>query len=485
MATAEEQPLTEADRARAELLRARVPLAADRTDEALPQLLAVAHRWAALDPQVARDAHLDAFCAGVSGGRPAARRVAEAVRGTPLPPGPGREGALLEGLAVLFTDGDAAAAPLLQRAVRGFLTGELPLDDAAGPVRLAVVTAASLWDAAGWDALTRRHLAAAREAGALGVLPAALDARATARVCTGDLAGAASLVEEARSVTEGAASARTSSGEAALLAVQGDPERAEPVLRSCLADALARAEGIAVSTARWGRAVLANGLGRYDDARRAAEAAAAPGGLGPARWALAELVEAGVRAGDPRAAAAASESLTAAARASGTEWALGVAAGRQALLSRGEDADALYREAVDRLARTPVQLELARTRLLHGEWLRREGRRVDARVQLRAAHEALSAMGARAFAERARQELLATGESVRARSATGPGRLTDQEERIARLAAAGLTNREIGAAVHLSRRTVEWHLRKVFVQLGVTDRRQLRRHLPEGPPPPG
>ncbi|SNS32288.1 regulatory protein, luxR family [Geodermatophilus saharensis] len=484
-----EQPLPEAERGRAELLRGRISLAADRTDEALSQLLAVARRWATLDPRLARDAHLDAFRAAVSRGRtaagPATRRVAEAVRGTPLPAGPGREDALLEGLAVLFTDGDPAAAPLLQRAVRGFLTGELPVDEAAGPVRLAAVTAASLWDPTGWDALTRRHLAAAREAGALGVLPSALEARALARVCAGDLAGAASLVAEARSVTEGAGIARASSAEAGLLAVRGDPDQAEPVLRSCLADALAHGEGHAVSTVQWARAVLANGLGRYGDARRAAEAAADPGGLGPSRWALAELVEAGVRSGDPRAAAAAFESLAAATRASGTEWALGVAAGRQALLSRGEDADALYREAVDRLTRTPVQLELARTRLLHGEWLRREGRRVDARVQLRAAHEALSAMGAGAFAERARQELLATGESVRARSATGPWRLTGQEERIARLAAAGLTNREIGTAVHLSRRTVEWHLRKVFEKLGVTDRRQLRRHLPEGPPPPG
>jgi DNA-binding CsgD family transcriptional regulator len=230
---------------------------------------------------------------------------------------------------------------------------------------------------------------------------------------------------------------------------------------------------------QWARAVLCNGLGRYGEALRAArEAAAYPLELGPPTWALAELVEAGVRTGDTGAAAAALEELAGMTRASGTEWALGVEAGRRALLSEGSTAEGLHLEALDRLGRTAVHVELARARLLYGEWLRREGRRVEARAQLRTAHETLTAMGVDAFAERARHELVATGESVRKRTAESTGELTAQEAHIARLAARGLTNREIGAELYLSPRTVEWHLRKVFTKLGVGTRRELRRSLP-------
>ena len=212
----------------------------------------------------------------------------------------------------------------------------------------------------------------------------------------------------------------------------------------------------------------------------ACEAAASPLGLGPPQWALAELVEAGVRTGDTGAAAAALEQLSTMARASGTEWALGVEAGRRALLSGGRTAEGLHLEALARLGRTTVRVELARARLLYGEWLRREGRRVDARAQLRTAHEEFTAMGVAAFAERARHELLATGETVRKRTAETTGELTAQEAHIAGLATRGLTNREIGAELYLSPRTVEWHLRKVFTKLGVATRRELRRSLSDG-----
>jgi DNA-binding CsgD family transcriptional regulator len=230
--------------------------------------------------------------------------------------------------------------------------------------------------------------------------------------------------------------------------------------------------------ALWARAVLSNGLGRYEEALRAAQVAAeVPLELGPPKWALAELVEAGVRAGDVPAAVAGFEELSAMTAASGTDWALGIEASRGALLHDGAAAEELYREGIDRLARTSVAVELARARLLYGEWLRREGRRVDARTQLRTAHESLTAMGARAFAERARHELLATGETVRKRSVETTGELTAQEAHIARLAAQGLTNPEIGAALYISPRTVEWHLRKIFAKVGVTTRRDLRRML--------
>jgi ATP/maltotriose-dependent transcriptional regulator MalT len=224
------------------------------------------------------------------------------------------------------------------------------------------------------------------------------------------------------------------------------------------------------------RAVLYNGLGRYEDALAAAqEATTDPLELGPTKWALAELVEAGARSGHIDVAAGAFEQLSAMTRASCTNLALGIEAARHALLREHDNAEELYREALERLRHTRIRVEFARAQLLYGEWLRRQGRRVDARAQLRMAYEALAAMGVEAFADRARHELLATGETVRKRTVETHGELTAQEAHIARLAAEGLTNPEIAAALYLSPRTVEWHLRKIFTKLGVSTRRQLRR----------
>jgi ATP/maltotriose-dependent transcriptional regulator MalT len=331
--------------------------------------------------------------------------------------------------------------------------------------------------------LTRRHLELASDAGALSALPLALNTRTVVQLFTGDLAAAASLVDRTRSVEEVTRSGLAPYGEAGLLALRGQADQAEPLIATALADVRARGEGAGINMLQWARALLCNGLGRYREALAAAQDAAAdPLELGPPKWALAELVEAGVRSGDRRAAAAGLEQLAAMARATGTDWALGVAASRAALLHDGTAAEDCYREAIDRLGSTRVRVELARARLLYGEWLRREGRRVDARTQLRTAHDAFAAMGADAFAERARRELLATGETVRKRTVETSGDLTAQEAQIARLAAQGLTNPEIGAALFLSPRTVEWHLRKTFPKLGITTRRELRRSLPAAPP---
>ncbi|WP_203416567.1 helix-turn-helix transcriptional regulator [Jiangella ureilytica] len=200
-------------------------------------------------------------------------------------------------------------------------------------------------------------------------------------------------------------------------------------------------------------------------------------GSQPGGWTLAELVEAATRCDDLATATAAAGRLAEVAAAIGTDWALGVAARSEALLDDGGPAEDLFREAIDRLGRAGVGVELARTHLLYGEWLRRSGRRADARTLLRDAHDALAAMGAEAFAERARRELAATGETVRRRRADTRQELTAQELHIARLAAEGRTNPEIGAELYLSRHTVEWHLRKVFAKLDVTSRRQLRTAL--------
>ncbi len=489
LATAEAGYLEEADRARIELLRAEICFAVNRGNESLPLLLAAARRLEPLDIRLARQTYLDAMSAALFAGRlasgPGARQVAEAVRAAPPPPAPGKCDLLLEGLAVLFTDGYAAAAAVSHRAVRSFVTEEFTMDEGLRFAWLAAATAASLWDDTGWEVLTRRHLDAAREAGALSALPLALQTRVVVCLFTGDLTAAASLVEETRSVAEvtGGDSTLAPYGEIGLAAVRGHGDRAEPLIQDCLDDVKARGEGVGINMAQWARAVLCNGLGRYEEALAAArEATAEPLELGPPKWALGELVEAGVRCGQTRAAWAGLEQLSALTQASGTEWALGTEAGARALLCGDHTAEALHREAIDRLGRTSVRVELARARLRYGEWLRREGRRIDARAQLRAACESLTAMGLDGFAERAQRELLATGETVRKRTVETSAELTAQEAHIARLAAEGLTNPEIGAALYISPRTVEWHLRRVFTKLDITTRRQLRRSLPAAAP---
>ena len=237
----------------------------------------------------------------------------------------------------------------------------------------------------------------------------------------------------------------------------------------------ARGDGRAVAYFEQAAAVLHNGLGHYSAAFAAARQACQydnPGFIGSA---LSELIEAAARCGEHDAGVAALERLALATDAAGSDWALGTQARARALLSDPRDADVLYREALERLGRTRAVAELARCHLVYGEWLRREGRRIDARQQLRIAHETFSTMGAEAFAERTRRELVATGEKVRKRSVDTRDDLTPQEAQIARLAGSGQSNPEIAAELFLSRRTVEYHLRKVYTKLGISSRNELRQ----------
>ncbi len=484
LSTAEVGPLGDVERAAADMLHAEISFLAYRGNEALPLLLDAARRLEPLDTHLARSTYLDALSAALFAGRlspgPGTRRVAVAARSAPRPGSPGKDDLLLDGLAVLFTDGYRPAVPLLQQSVGAFVAEELTVDDGLRFAWLAAATAASLWDDAAWDELSRRHLAIARAAGALSALPLALNTRAVVRLFTGDLAAAESAVQESSWLAEATTTQLAPYGAVGLLALRGDAEPAERLIRDVLDDVTARGEGIGVSLVRWARSLLCNGLGRYGDALLAArDAAADPLELGPSKWALAELVEAGARTGAIDEACAALEQLSGMAQASGTDWALGLAASRGALLSTGDPAERLHRQGIDQLGRTGVAVELARAQLLYGEWLRRAGRRVDARAQLRTAYESLSAMGVRGFAERARRELVATGETVRKRTVGTATQLTEQEAHIARLAATGSTNPEIGAALYISARTVEWHLRKVFTKLGVSSRRGLRQALHE------
>jgi len=337
------------------------------------------------------------------------------------------------------------------------------------------VIALEAWDDEDWYALSARHLRLIRQTGRLSDLPMALGSQIHASALCGELTAAAGLVDEARSALEATGKPAEPNGALLLAAWRGRAGEAIELVERGIQVATNRGEGIAVGVAHYAHAVLCNGLGQYEEGLEAAVRAAEDRrDLAAQNWGLPELVEAAVRHGRPDMAADALDRLAERTKASGSDWALGVEARCRALLAGGEEADGLYREAIERLGRTRLRPELARAHLLHGEWLRREGRRVDARAALARAYEMLNAMGADGFAERARRELSATGATVRKRTPETRNDLTAQETQIARLARDGLSNSEIAAQLFISARTVEWHLRKVFGKLGISSRRQLR-----------
>jgi DNA-binding CsgD family transcriptional regulator len=342
----------------------------------------------------------------------------------------------------------------------------------------AQAAASALWDDDAWRAMLVRQVRLAHDAGALDQLPIMLGALGTAVVWSGDFAAAASLIAEADAVCEATGSRAAPFAAMMLASLRGDQAEAAPLIEATIARATAGGQGIAVAHERWVAAILANGLGRYEEALAAARHASEDiFTLHVSMWALPELVEAAARSRNTEVAAGALERLAETTQAGGTDFGLGLEARCRALVSGGAAADELYREAIDRLSRTRLRPELARAHLLYGEWLRRERRRADARGQLRTAHDMLDAIGMEAFAGRARRELIATGEKVRRRRAETRDRLTPQEEQIARLARDGHTSPEIGAQLFLSARTVEWHLGKIFTKLGIGSRRELHAAL--------
>jgi DNA-binding CsgD family transcriptional regulator len=431
---------------------------------------------------MAREAYLSAWMAALFAGRLAEAgdllEVCRAARALPPAAKPRTVDLVLDGLALIVTDGPAAAAPALRRAVSALARADITTEEAFRWGWLAPVAASALWDHDAWYALLVRQVKLARAAGALDQLPVMLDTLGTAVAAGGDFGAASALIAEASAVGQ-VTGARAAPLTAMMLAsLRGRHDEAVPLIETSIAEAEAAGQGIAVAYAHWSAAILHNGLGRYADAltaaRQASEDTCAPH---ISMWALPELVEAAVRSADAGLARDALKQLTEIAQAYGSDSALGIQARCRALLSDGADADDLYREAIDRLGRTRLRPELARAHLLYGEWLRREGRRLDAREQLRTAHDLLTAIGMAAFAERARHELLATGERLRKRSVETVTTLTAQEAHIARLARDGSTNTEIGQQLYLSARTVEWHLRKVFAKLGISSRRELRAAL--------
>jgi DNA-binding CsgD family transcriptional regulator len=473
-------PLDELHRARIDLVRAQIAFAVNRGRDAPPLLLKAAKRLEPLDVKLARDTYLEALFAAMFAGRlgeeGGVRKAAEAARSAPQAPQPPRVAdLLLDGYALTITDGYAVGAPILQRAVHGFVSEDTPTDEVLRYGFLASYAAGSTWDEVAYRTLPTRQIQLARDAGALSVLPLALNMRIGAHLHDGELAAAASVVEELNVVADATGVELPPHGPLAVAAWSRPEADVSAMIQAAMTAEVARGEGIGVTFIEWVTAKLYNGLGRYSEALAAATTASQyPEELQSPLW-LHELVEAAVRSGQREQAADALDELSRMTAIIGTDWALGIEARSRALLSDGAAAERLYRKAIEHLARTKASVELARAHLLYGEWLRHEARRTDAREQLRTSHNMLAAIGAEAFAARAARELAATGERVGERTVETHGELTPQEAQIARLARDGLSNRKIGARLFISPHTVSYHLRKVFAKLDIRSRSQLHR----------
>jgi DNA-binding CsgD family transcriptional regulator len=486
LATAELCPLDDFQRAKLQRLHAERTFTLTRGSEVPKLLLEAAKRLEPLDAGLARETYLEALSAAQFAGRLArgvgVREAAEAARAAPSPCQPPRApDLLLDGLTTRFTEGYAAGAPMLKRALGAFRSPDVSHEEGLRWLWLACTSALDLWDDETWELLASRHVRLARESGALAVLPLALSSRMALHIFAGELTAAASLIEELTAVVHSNGSRLAPYGALLLASAHGREAEAAELFESIENEVAPRGEGIGLMVLEWASALLASGAGRYDDALAAAQRASEhPEEVGVSTWALPEVIETAVRLGQSGRAASALQRLAAVARSSGTNWALGIEARSRALLSQGAEGEHLYREAIERLGHTRVRLELARAHLVYGEWLRRANRRIDARTQLRTAYEMFTAMGAEGFAERTHRELLATGETVRKRTVDLRYDLTPQELQIARLARDGLSNPEIGERIFLSPRTVEWHLGNVFRKLGISSRKQLRRALTNG-----
>jgi len=479
LSTAEAGPLAELERSQVDMIRAQIAYSQNRGSDAPALLLRAARRLEPLNLRMARQTYLDAVLAGHFAGRLAPgslREAAEAARRVPHVDGPpAASDLLLDGLATALTSGYAAGVATAKQAVRAFRGPAATLDEQLRWLWPAAHVAMALWDDESYDVLSARHIEIAREAGVLAVLPTALTTRIVSCAFAGQLSAAEQLTEEMRALTDAMGTPAPAYGPVFVSAWRGQEDTASKVIDAAVRDFTLSGEGAVLAFADYARAVLCNGLGRYTEALAAAAAADAfeVEGVTIYTQGLAELVEAATRAGAAERAADALARLEEMTRASDTDWGAGIRARSQALVSADDAAEPLYREAVERLSRTRIRPQLARAHLVYGEWLRREGRRVDARHELLQAFEMFADMGMDAFSERTRRELAATGEKIRAQAAERPHDLTSQEAQIARLAREGLTNSEIGFQLYLSARTVEWHLRKVFAKLGITSRRQL------------
>ncbi|MFF5083306.1 ATP-binding protein [Actinoplanes sp. NPDC000266] len=480
LSTLSGRPLDSRQRGRTGLLRGQLMFATGGGAGAVRETMEAARQLEAVDPRLARETYLTAWGMAVNvNERDALLAVGNAIRALPPATEPSLMGLLLDGYATLTTDGRAAAADKLRQAADA-LTGE-PAEDL--PLRLgwvATVASAALWDTEGMRAVYTRQVRIVRDAHALQLLPHCLAALSYSLLWSGDFDQAAHTIEESDVVAAAIGHTLPPYAKLRLLSLRGHEAETSALVASVVEQSTTSGLGSGRLTAYWAAAVLYNGLARYPEAVRSAVLAEQTWDPFSSAWVLPELVEAASRTGEVALARDALDRLIEATHAFRDDFPAGVEARARALLAEGADADALYREAVERLSRTRMRPDLARAHLAYGEWLRRERRRVEAREHLRTAYDMLVDIGMEAFAERARRELLATGDTVRRRkveAAPGNG-LTPQERQIALLVRDGFSNPEVGERLFLSPRTVEWHLRKVFTKLGIDSRRQLRDVLP-------
>jgi DNA-binding CsgD family transcriptional regulator len=484
LAEVEAGPLDELGRAHAELLRGRIALEQQRSDDAARLLASAARLLEPLDPELARETYLEVLGGAavgdlqVPGGARAIAEAAPAARSSATPPR--AADVLLEAFATRLTDGYAAAAPALARGLELLLASDASNTDVGRSLSLAsnrasAILALELWDVEAWHLLASRQVQLARHTGALVHLQFALSFLARAELLAGEVTAATSMIDEARLIAEATGNPAFVNAPMIIAAWRGQEERASELIDATAEEAAARGW----TSNAYARSVLYNGLGRHDAARDAAREAFERDLLAYGPFVVPEVAEAASRTGDTALLESALEWLSERTRVISSGWVLGIEARVHALLSEGEVAERLYRDSIVHLSGNRVRFELARTHLLYGEWLRRERRRLYAREQLRTALEMFTRMGTEAFAGRAERELLATGERVRKRAVETRDELTSQEAQIARLASEGLSNADIGARLFISQHTVAYHLRKVFTKLEITSRNQLDRVLPE------
>jgi len=489
VAMAAARPLDELQQARAALLRGQIAFASGGGSDAPALLVKAAKQLEPLDAALARQTYLDAWLAamfaGRFGGAGDLHEVSRAARSVPpSTDAPRPSDLLLDGLTVLVTEGRAAAAPLLSRAARVFAEEEITMVERLRWGFLGVVAAIMVWDEQCWHTIDVRQLRSCRDAGLLAQLVIFVNSMAILMTWRGDFAAAASLIAEAEAIAAATGTRFAPFAAMWLAGFRGAEAEATLLIEAVAKDSRATGQGLAIQESQRFSAVLYNGLGRYEAAvAQAQQASEQAPELFTSMWVLPELIEAASRTGQTQLAADALGRLAEATSVTQTDWAQGIYARSRALLNDGEDAEGWYRQAVDRLSRTALRPELARAHLLYGEWLRRQGRRADARAQLRAAHGMFDTIGMAAFAERARRELAVTGETARQRTVEARDTLTPQEAQIAQLARAGMSNPEIAAHLFLSVRTIEWHLRKVFTKLEISSRLQLQRALSHGAGP--
>ena len=480
---AEQGPLDDFQRAQLDVLRARISFASDRGSEAPLLLLKAARRLERLDVRRSRETYLDALTAAISAGRRAKGTSADAIARAAIESRPSikplrASELLLDGLALLVTDGYTSGTPVLKEALSAFRAEDLGIEERPRWSWLAGRAAGFIWDYDSWDVLTALQVQAARDAGALTVLPLSLGTRAALHLYSGNLALAASVVEQVEAVADAIGNRPAPYSALVVAAFRGREVDARQLIDASTKDFAARGDGLGLSIALWATSVLNNALARYQDAYDAAEEALEePYEVSFSPLATVELVEAASRIGMEDAATPQLERLAQGTSASGTDWAGAVEARCRAMLSHGEAAGELYRKAIERLTPTELGFDLARTQLLYGEWLRRERRPREAREQLRAAHLLFSEFGMEGFSERARVELRATGDRALRQAVGAPGDLTPQEAQISQLVAQGATNPEIAAQLFISPATVEYHLRKVFRKLAVKSRTQLAKRV--------